>query len=162
MNRRRLYWILVVALSLAAAGLALWLPRYAAAHRVSDLYRTYADNPHLTVAHIEDFPVNDTLTVNVTTLTALDPVGWESLVNDFRVLPISARKQAKIEQGIDIVTVFLSPKSDPTLTMDTTDLLNNNVIGVSRLNWIITVFDIETEDQMNAVAHYNYRLGNHK
>lgn len=158
MNRRRLYWILVMALSLAAAGLALWLPRYAAAHRVSDLYRTYADNPHLTVAHIEDFPVNDTLTVNVTTLTALDSVGWESLKSDFSIPKLPDFFQHEIDGGKDLILTYLAPKEDPRLGMDTIDMCNNNVIGISYIKRSVSVFYTETESQQDDVLHYNLKL----
>jgi hypothetical protein len=159
MNRRRLVWVLVVALCLAAAGLALWLPRYAAAQRVSDLYRRYEHNPHLTVAYLEDFPVNDTLTVDVTTIRALDAAGWDTLTADFNIPKLPEFMQEKIDAGKDIVGVRLTPKTAPGQPMDTTDLLKNNVIGISRKNHTISIFNTDTEEQQNAVANYNFRKG---
>lgn len=155
---RRTFWILVVALCLVAAGLSLWLPREAAARRVSDLYRRYEPNPHLSVAFIEGFKVNDTLSVDVTLLQALDDEGWDILKEDFRVVPPVEFIQKKIDSGKDIVEVFLAPKDNPTLPMDKKNILKNNVVGVSRLKHSIGIFNIETEGQMYATLHYNYRI----
>ena len=157
MNRRRFIWMLVVALCLVAVGLALWLPRYAAAQRVSDLYRRYADNPHLTVAYIEDFRVNDTVAVDVTTLSALDAEGWETLRKDFNIKPIPDILQEELNNGRDIIVVRMVPKSDPTQPMDTTDLSKNNVIGISNLQHTISIFNTDNESQQDAIMNYNFR-----
>lgn len=157
MNRRRFIWMLVVALCLVAVGLALWLPRYAAAQRVSDLYRRYAGNPHLTVAYIEDFRVNDTVAVDVTTLSALDAEGWETLRKDFNIKPIPDILQEELNNGRDIIVVRMVPKSDPTQPMDTTDLSKNNVIGISNLQHTISIFNTDNESQQDAIMNYNFR-----
>ncbi len=155
---RRTFWILVVALCLVAAGLSLWLPREAAARRVSDLYRRYEPNPHLSVAFIEGFKVNDTLAVDVTTVTALDDEGWDTLRADFRIPELPDHIQKRIEEGKDLTGVRLVPKSDPTLPMDTVDITRNNVLGVSPLKRTIAIFNTETESQINATMNYNFRI----
>ncbi len=155
---RRTFWILVVALCLVAAGLSLWLPREAAARRVSDLYRRYEPNPHLSVAFIEGFKVNDTLAVDVTTVTALDDEGWDTLRADFRIPELPDHIQKRIEEGKDLTGVRLVPKSDPTLPMDTVDITRNNVLGVSILKRTIAIFNTETESQINATMNYNFRI----
>lgn len=155
---RRTFWILVVALCLVAAGLSLWLPREAAARRVSDLYRRYEPNPHLSVAFIEGFKVNDTLAVDVTTVTALDDEGWDTLRADFRIPELPDHIQKRIEEGKDLTGVRLVPKSDPTLPMDTVDITRNNVLGISILKRTIAIFNTETESQINATMNYNFRI----
>ena len=155
---RRTFWILVVALCLVAAGLSLWMPREAAARRVSDLYRRYEPNPHLSVAFIEGFKVNDTLAVDVTTVTALDDEGWDTLRADFRIPELPDHIQRRIEEGKDLIGVRLVPKSDPTLPMDTVDITRNNVLGISILKRTIAIFNTETESQINATMNYNFRI----
>lgn len=155
---RRTFWILIVALCLVAAGLSLWLPREAAARRVSDLYRRYEPNPHLSVAFIEGFKVNDTLAVDVTTVTALDDEGWDTLRADFRIPELPDHIQKRIEEGKDLTGVRLVPKSDPTLPMDTVDITRNNVLGISILKRTIAIFNTETESQINATMNYNFRI----
>ena len=153
---RRTFWILVVALCLVAAGLSLWMPREAAARRVSDLYRRYEPNPHLSVAFIEGFKVNDTLAVDVTTVTALDDEGWDTLRADFRIRQLPEHTQNKIDSGQDIVSVRIVLKSNPAFPMDTVDMENNVVVGISRLNRVVSIFNTDTEKQIDAILHYNY------
>ena len=153
---RRTFWILVVALCLVAAGLSLWLPREAAARRVSDLYRRYEPNPHLSVAFIEGFKINDTLAVDVTTVTALDDEGWDTLRADFRIRQLPEHTQNKIDSGQDIVSVRIVLKSNPAFPMDTVDMENNVVVGISRLNRVVSIFNTDTEKQIDAILHYNY------
>ena len=156
--KRILLPLLIVVVPVAATVLWAWWPRTVPTERVSDLYRRYEHNPHLTVAYIEDFPVNDTLTVDVTTIRALDAAGWDTLAKDFRIEPLPDILQKKLNEGKDLVTTFLAPKVNPALSMDTTDLLKNNVVGISQLMHTVSVFSIETESQINAVVNYNLKL----
>lgn len=151
---RRTFWILVVALCLVAAGLSLWLPREAAARRVSDLYRRYEPNPHLSVAFIEGFKVNDTLAVDVTTVTALDDEGWDTLRADFRIPELPPLFQQKIEDGKDMLSLRFVSKTDPSHTMDSVDMLNNNVIAISRLKRTIGIFYTSTIAEQQCI-YYN-------
>lgn len=150
--------MLIVVVPVAATVLWAWWPRTVPTERVSDLYRRYEHNPHLTVAYIEDFPINDTLTVDVTTISALDAAGWDTLAKDFRIEPLPDILQKKLNEGKDLVTTFLAPKVNPALSMDTTDLLKNNVVGISQLMHTVSVFSIEMESQINAVVNYNLKL----
>ena len=151
---RRTFWILIVALCLVAAGLSLWLPREAAARRVSDLYRRYEPNPHLSVAFIEGFKVNDTLAVDVTTVTALDDEGWDTLRADFRIPELPPLFQQKIEDGKDMLSMRFVSKTDPSHTMDSVDMLNNNVIAISRLKRTICIFYTSTIAEQQCI-YYN-------
>lgn len=157
--KRILLPLLIVVVPVAATVLWAWWPRTTPPERVSDLYRRYEHNPHLTVAYIEDFPVDDTLTVDVTTLTATDAAGWDTLTAAFYIPKLPEFMREKIDAGKDIISVRLTPKTAPGQPMDTTDLLKNNVIGISRKNHTISIFNTDTKEQQDAVAHYNYRKG---
>lgn len=159
MNRRRFIWMLVVALCLVAVGLALWLPRYAAAQRVSDLYRRYEHNPHLTVAYIEDFPVDDTLTVDVTTLTATDAAGWDTLCSDFNVPELPDFIQEKIYNGNDMVIIRHVTKGNPSLQLKESESVINDVASISILNRTVSIFHTETEAEQLAVNSHQFGLG---
>ena len=157
--KRILLPLLIVVVPVAATVLWAWWPRTTPPERVSDLYRRYEHNSHLTVAYIEDFPVDDTLTVDVTTLTATDAAGWDTLTAAFYIPKLPEFMREKIDAGKDIISVRLTPKTAPGQPMDTTDLLKNNVIGISRKNHTISIFNTDTKEQQDAVAHYNYRKG---
>ncbi len=159
MNRRRFIWMLVVALCLVAVGLALWLPRYAAAQRVSDLYRRYAGNPHLTVAYIEDFRVNDTVAVDVTTFSALDAEGWDTLCSDFNVPELPDFIQEKINNGNDMVIIRHVTKGNPSLQLKESESVINDVASISILNRTVSIFHTETEAEQLAVNSHQFGLG---
>lgn len=151
----KLFWrvgAVLAALTAVAVAAAVLVPRMG----VSDLYRRYEGNPHLDVTYLRNFPVNDTLAVDVTLLQARDDEGWDILKEDFRVVPPLEFIQKKIDSGKDIVEVSLAPKDDPTLPMDKKNILKNNVVGVSRLKRTISIFTTDTKEQQLAVMHYNY------
>ena len=80
MNKRN---IITVAVCLVAVSLVLVVkchPRTLPIEECSQIYKDFASNPHVAVAFIKNFPVNDTLRVDVTTLRALDSTGWHSLM----------------------------------------------------------------------------------
>jgi hypothetical protein len=153
MNKRR---VISVAVCLVVAALVLvvkYHPRTVPVEECSQIYRDYADNPHIAVAFIKDIPVNDTLRVDVTTLQATDSLGWETLKNEFHIISLSDNIQRKIEQGIDRVSTRIVSKTDPTLPMDTSELLNNNVIAISRLHRTVSVFYIKAEAEIDAILY---------
>ena len=157
----KLFWWLATALPLLLAALlmlpALW-PRTLDPEECSELYRNYSDHPDIDVTFIKNFPVNDTLRLDVTFLQATDSLGWETLKNDFHVHPLPELSQLHVSQGMDIVKIKLVPKDDPTLNMDTTDLLNNNLLAISFLHRTLSIFHTSTEPEMDAIMHYQFDL----
>ena len=123
------------------------------------LYEKYKDNPQVKASLLHDFRVNDTLAVDVTTLQATDSVGWETLKKDFHAFPLPENNQKKIDQGVDVISIHLAPKTDPTLPMDTTDLLNNNVVAISRLHQTVSIFNVTTRAEMDAVRVNQFEIG---
>lgn len=151
----KLFWCVgavLAALTAVAVAAAVLVPRMG----VSDLYRRYEGNPHLDVTYLRNFPVNDTLSVDVTLLQARDDEGWDTLRADFRIPELPDHIQKRIAEGKDLTGVCLVPKSDPTLPMDTVDITRNNVLGVSPLKRTISIFTTDTKEQQLAVMHYNY------
>lgn len=164
MKRRSIhrFWAVIFVLIAveAAIGLAVWQwPRLFPSHYVSEVYRSYADQPGIDATFLRDFPVNDTLSVDATLLQALDSLGWERLKKDFHALDFPERTQKKIEQGVDIISLHLAPKSNPTLPMDTTDILNNDIVAISRLHWTVCIFHITSMAERDAVSSSQYRKG---
>ena len=152
--------IWAVLLLLLSAGVAvprLW-PLLFPSHYVSDLYRHYEHNPHIQATYLRNFPVNDTLRVDVTLLQATDSTGWETLKENFNVIPILPHIQDALDRGEDIVVVQLTPKDAPGQPMDTTDLLRNNVMAISRLNHAVCIFETRSRQEIKAVFHSKYQL----
>ncbi|MBR6899873.1 MAG: hypothetical protein IKN29_06245 [Bacteroidales bacterium] len=158
MRRRWTITLLLLAAIVVVVALVAYWHHTVPSSQCSAFYRHYENNPHLSVTYIKDFPIDDTLTVDVTTISALDAAGWDTLAKDFRIEPLPDILQKKLNEGKDLVTTFLAPKVNPALSMDTTDLLKNNVVGISQLMHTVSVFSIETESQINAVVNYNLKL----
>ena len=155
---KRLLITLLLSL-LAVAAVVLWRgwPTLFPSPSVSDLYRHYEHNPHIRATYLRNFPVNDTLFVDVTLLQATDSTGWETLRENFNVLPVPPHIQDAIDRGEDVVAVQLTPKDAPGQPMDTTSLLRNNVMAISRLNHTVSIFEIHSEQEMYAVFESKYQ-----
>lgn len=110
-------------------------------------------------AILHNFPVNDTLAVDVTLLQATDSAGWERLKRDYGVREMPDIVMKKIEKGEDVVSVRYVSKSNPTLPADTVDMSNNNILAVSRLHRAVSVFHTETEAEQAAVNYNQLEIG---
>jgi hypothetical protein len=148
--------MLVVALCLAAAGLALWLPRYAAAQRVSELYRRYEHNPHLTVAYLEDFPINDTLSVDVTTISAIDDEGWDTLCVDFEVPELPELILSVMGENEDFILSY-KVSDDYKDVYKEIGICHDDVIAISYIKHIVSIFNTQDEIEKKAVLKYNIK-----
>jgi hypothetical protein len=117
MNKRR---VISVAVCLMVAALVLvvkYHPRTVPIEECSQIYRDYADNPHIAVAFIKDFPVNDTLRVDVTTLQATTDSAWCALLLDFGAPAefmelYMTDKSLFIGDDVNAITLFYRDKND--------------------------------------------------
>lgn len=145
--------VVVLLLSLlAVAGVAAWRwwPRTTPPERVSDLYRRYEPNPHLSVAFIEGFKVNDTLAVDVTTVTALDDEGWDTLRADYETFPLTDLGKANLEKGIESLMVWEEHEDD-----------RKAVYVMSYLKKMVYEFYVDNEEQLDNIYLYFLKRFNH-
>lgn len=159
MKKRHYITLAIVLLGLAASASFFLFPRQLPLEECSAELQHYHGVEGIRASFIKDFPINDTLSVDVTTLQATDSAGWETLKKDFHAFPLPENNQKKIDQGIDVISIHLAPKTDPTLPMDTTDLLNNNVVAISRLHQTVSIFNVTTRAEMDAVRANQFEIG---
>ncbi len=136
--------VVVLLLSLlAVAGVAAWRwwPRTTPPERVSDLYRRYEPNPHLSVAFIEGFKVNDTLAVDVT----------DTLQHDFDFAELPPVMLTNLKPN-SVFTKYV-PQKDYSQPMDRI-LINNDIIMYSMHKRELSLFHIENEEQITAIFEY--------
>ena len=148
----RAFWLVSLVLVVAAAAatvVRLW-PRV----EVGDLYRTYADVPGIDATFLRNFPLNDTLTIDVTILHATDSAGWERLRKDFSIADLPPEALPFVDP--DAVMFKYAPKRDHSLPMDSVRL-NNDYVVTSLGKWEISVFDIQKEEQIEAIMYYKLR-----
>ena len=114
-------WIvIVVGLATAAlGGAALW---NICSHRVvkselSEVYNRYKDRSDLRVAFVKDYRVDDSTTVDVTTLTAKDSAGWDNLMREMnRPESLIELMRKAVDEGRYNVTGYYCEVEHPELT----------------------------------------------
>ncbi len=133
--RKRHYIILaIVAVGLLVCAAVVLRPRQLPPEECSLLYRDYAHNPHVTVAFIKDFPVNDTLRVDVTTLQADSDSAWCALLRDFGapkeyVDIYKSNKNLFVGEDVNSIIMFSIDKNNPQKRLPDTDSDSRMVIG---------------------------------
>ena len=152
--KRILLPLLIVVVPVAATVLWAWWPRTTPPERVSDLYRRYEHNPHLTVAYIEDFPVDDTLTVDVTTLRALDDEGWDTLTADFNI-PVLPDIVLSTMAGKENFILTFKASEDYREMYEQVGICRSDVIALSYIKHIVSIFRTESDSEQKAVLEYN-------
>lgn len=154
--KRYLIPLLIVLVPVSTVALWAWVPRTVPLEQCSDLYCRYADNEHLDMAFVQGFHVNDSVTVDVTMLQAADSIGWNTLEADFNIAILPPHIQKIIDEGHDFKSVRLTPKEHLGQPMDSTNALNNDVIGISRVYKNICIFHIQTLKQINDILENQF------
>lgn len=122
---------------------------------VSDLYTRYADTPGVDASFIKDFRINDTVSVDVTLLEAVDSNGWNILVRDFAIAPLDSVSQRKVDNGRDLISTRRLNKNNYSNPINSR--MEDDVIrSVAHLSKTVSVFHTKNEKERRAVNFYNY------
>ena len=94
-------WIIAfVVLTAVGVGCVAWWRYVRPQQQVSDLYRRYEHAEGIAASYIHNYPVNDTLSLDVTLLEATNDSSWQTLCTDF---DISKVVEEMLQIGPDIV-----------------------------------------------------------
>lgn len=150
----KLFWtwgtVLLLLLAVAVTLTIQW-PRLFPYHHTSDLYRHYAAQPGIDATFLKNFPVNDTLCLDVLLLEATDSAGWERLKRDFNIKDFSPEALLYIDSTA--ISFKYAPKRDHSLKQDSV-LTENDFVVFSRHQHKIMLFDINEENQnLEIVIH---------
>lgn len=115
----------------------------------SPVYQRYAHVPGIEASFVKDFPLNDTLAIDVTLLHATTDSAWQRLKEDFGPDHLTPKMLDNLNKGK--VASRFAPKSDYSLYMDTICKSNNDLISFSFTDQIVCVFHIENALQIHAV-----------
>lgn len=155
------FWTMALLLCLLAAGAVVawrhW-PRTVPLEQCSEVYRRYADDGHVAATFLRNFRVNDSVEVDVTLLEARDDEGWERLQKDFNATPPPPEVIEILGENSDEVWVWLAPKSNYALPIDSV-MLNNDVLSISFEKRQMCIFAIENEQQIKAVSIHQFEEG---
>lgn len=148
-------WITTIILVLAVAtavGVVVWrhvLPM----RRVSDLYRRYHNADGIAASYIHNFPVNDTVFVDVTLLEATDSM-WHTLMTDFNIPTPDSDLQQFIDAGENLVVTKLVDKthySRPAAPCSS----NCEIMAISYTTHSISVFHTVDAGERHAILYFN-------
>lgn len=132
-----------------AAAVILW-PR----SNDASLSRYYNHIPGIKATYFKDYPINDTLTLNVTLLQALDSAGWRTLRNDFNIAELDPALQQLIDCGLDPIFTCRVNKDDYTQSVDST-CPNSQLLAFSYKSQTVTLFHVTNKDELHAVIYHN-------
>ncbi len=130
--------------------------------KCSDVYRQYKDTPGIKASFIKDYPINDTLNVDVVLLVADTDAGWDTLHRDFNLTKVTPIVQQMIDQGRLRVLSRLSPRENPSLPIDKTNPDNNIVLSENLAEHVMALFYTRNNAENTAVLEYNYCNPNKK
>lgn len=149
-------WIIAFLLltALGVGGIAVW--RYVVPMRqVSDLYRRYEHADGIAASYIHNYPVNDTLTLDVTLLEATTDSGWARLVRDFCIPRIEdypdSLKALFLDNDSPSIVFWNYPQGHPEQKMDTIDRDRNNILFVDHGARTISLFHTRQYSENDAV-----------
>ena len=150
---KRWLMTLLFALAVAAAvGVVVWrhvLPR----HRVSPLFERYEHADGIAASYIHNYPVNDTLTLDVTLLEATIDSAWQSLCTDFALSDI-----VEIMEQTDPNTTFLRQVSRHNYTQVALgDSPDAECLAISCNSRTFAVFHTHNKNEMHAVVYHNLK-----
>lgn len=143
MKRR---WIISISFCLTAVAVLLavkYWPRTVEEEACGDVYHRYAGMEGIEATFIRQMQFNDTLRVDLTLLKATSDAGWERLVEDFDIPPLTTEIQTLVDDGNpEILLSILSP-----LPADTID-----IAAIAREMHCVSVFHVCSEAQFNAIV----------
>ena len=122
---------------------------------VSEVYRRYCDRDDLKVAFVKDYRIGDSITVDVTTITAKDSASWEALLRELNVseYTITIQREAR-KEGIAAVTTDYRLKQHPDIRVSMGNDNKLDLLFFSYQDQIVFIFDVESKDQANRISNY--------
>jgi hypothetical protein len=142
---------LLVAAAILAVGVAVW--RYTAPQRhVSDLYRRYENADGIAASYIHNFPVNDTLTLDVTLLEATTDSAWQALCADFALSDI-VEEMKKVAPSAVFSRQVSRHDYTQVLLGDSPDA---ECLAISCDTKTFAIFHTRNATEMHAVLYHNF------
>jgi len=149
---KKCYKTLLVAAAVLAVGVAVW--RYTAPQRhVSDLYRRYEHADDIAASYIHNFPVNDTLRVDVTLLEATTDSAWQALCADFALSDIV--EEMKVVAPSAVFSRQVSRRDYTQVVRG--DSPDAELLAISCDSRTFAVFHTRNATEMHAVFCYNMK-----
>ena len=127
----------------------------------SELYQRCKDMPGVRVGFVKDFPLNDSLTCDVTTFEALTDEGWECMLDSLGLQRVSVLNsigcsEAWPGENYDNVIIFWQNKRFHPEVRGVRKELGDSVdcnLASLHYRWL-TVYHATSEEEISAVVNY--------
>ncbi len=151
-------WVIAAALLLVAVGIVIGCRQRGQqlpAGLCSEEFQRYAGRPGYRLAYLSDFPVNDSVSLPVTTITATDSAAWVQLKNIFNIPEPTELGKEHLTEGIDNVWFRrYIPQED-----EMNDAYNVIALMFSHKTQTISMFYPKNEEEYMAVFIYTIKKG---
>ena len=154
LRNNKKFWLFAAGVCLVAVVVAVGLKKMSnvvPVEQCSEVYKQYCDVEGVRATYIQDYRVNDTLTVGVTLLEATTDSGWAVLQEGFGLPVIPKECEAEFCGDSNKVTVKGFPKIAPLYVEG--DTLVDDIIAISRYKHTILHFVIQSRKQSRLIIH---------
>ena len=147
-------WILAFLFLTGLGVAAVAACRYLLPERhVSDLYRRYHNADGIAASYIHNFPVNDTLTLDVTLLEATTDSAWQVLCAYFAVSKII---DEATKEGITDVIFSRQVNRHDYSQVVLGDSPDAEILAIAYNSKSFSIFHTNNDAEILAVFHHNY------
>ena len=151
MKNWRLKFLVVSVACVLAVVAVKYLPALLCGGGESEVYHRYEHRDDLKVGFVKDYRVDDSTTVDVTTLTAKDSAGWEALLREMNVSDLIIEICNKAAKKGNYTVAFYNCKKNHPEQHTEIDIPNTDFVLYSYKEYTLYVFDIISRKQRNAI-----------
>lgn len=110
---------------------------------VSEYYSRYEHQEGVRVGFVHQFPFDDSTNVDVTTIEALNSMGWAWMQEEFDYPPLTERQRQLVAEGNDVLQTWcLTPEQ---------------FVFLSRGHRSLCIVQVDNEQQLNSVINYQLK-----
>ena len=160
MKRNWPYYIIAFCLALLTVYVLHNSGRIFPSGEVGEVYRRYCNRDDIRVEFFKDFRVNDSITVDVTTLTAKDSASWEALLREMNIKEGTIRKQTEaVKSGKTALTEYYCMNNHPEQRINVKECSDFDLVIYSFNEYVTYIFDVNTIEQGRRIqAHKNNEI----
>lgn len=152
--KRRLVILLLLALLTVAAAVAV---RYRSCFfATSEVFRRYEHAQGIEADYIRNYPVNDTLRLDITILVAKDSCAFVKLLKEWNTSEDVINMMFSVSAEKDSRTVRASLKNHPEMPSDTINMGNNDVRATFPQRRTIAFFHTTDESQIIPLLYAHF------
>ncbi len=154
------YYIIAFCLALLTVYVLHNSGRIFPSGEVGEVYRRYCNRDDIRVEFFKDFRVNDSITVDVTTLTAKDSASWEALLREMNIKEGTIRKQTEaVKSGKTALTEYYCMNNHPEQRIKVKECPDFDLVIYSFNEYVTYIFDVNTIEQGRRIqAHKNNEI----